>query len=108
MWRAGRRPRAARHDTILDCVFRRATPHAPDALRRGKESACRKPKQAAAMGQGGTIESLRSARYQTGMTSLARSPSTTLPPHAPAQVRHVRALRIWLGAIAALLVAMIL
>ncbi len=41
-------------------------------------------------------------------TSLAKSSADALPASAPAKARHIRALRIWLAAIAALIVAMIL
>jgi heme a synthase len=42
------------------------------------------------------------------MTSVVKSPAAALPQTAPMQVRQVRAIRLWLGVIAALIVAMIL
>ena len=42
VWRAARRPRAARHEPLGLCAFSaRHPPHTPDAeMRRGKETAC--------------------------------------------------------------------
>ncbi len=53
------------------------------------------------MGQGAGVEFGRGGRYQTPMSSTAKS-EAAMPP------RHVRALRLWLGALAALIIAMIL
>jgi heme a synthase len=60
------------------------------------------------MGQGTKIEFDHAGSYQTPMSEMtaASADSTPFEPSMPAQ--HVRALRIWLGALALLIVAMIL
>jgi cytochrome c oxidase assembly protein subunit 15 len=59
------------------------------------------------MGQGGAIEFSGAARYQTGMSTATQSLEARLEK-APADARHTRALRLWLGLVALLIVAMIL
>jgi cytochrome c oxidase assembly protein subunit 15 len=58
------------------------------------------------MGQGAGVEFMRAARYQTSMVSSATIAGSE--SEVAMKARHVRALRLWLGAIAALIVAMIL
>ena len=59
------------------------------------------------MGQGGAIEFDGAPRYQTGMTMATQSFEARLEK-APADARRSRALRLWLGLVALLIVAMIL
>jgi cytochrome c oxidase assembly protein subunit 15 len=59
------------------------------------------------MGQGRAIEFSRPARYQTGMTMATQSLEARVET-APADARHMKALRLWLGLVALLIVAMIL
>jgi len=59
------------------------------------------------MGQGRAIEFGGPARYQTGMNMAIQSLEARLEK-APADARHTRALRLWLGLVALLIVAMIL
>ena len=60
------------------------------------------------MGQCGAIEFSAPARYQTGMSTAADSITVSRLDGAPAKARHANALRLWLGLIALLIVAMIL
>jgi cytochrome c oxidase assembly protein subunit 15 len=59
------------------------------------------------MGQGRAIEFGGPARYQTGMTMATQSLESRVET-APADARRTRALRLWLGCLALLIVAMIL
>jgi heme a synthase len=58
------------------------------------------------MGQGAGVEFAPPCRYQTSMSSTAAVAGAHSQAAMPA--RHVRALRLWLGLLAALIVAMIL
>ena len=60
------------------------------------------------MGQCGAIEFSAPARYQIGMSTAADSITVSRLDGAPAKARHANALRLWLGLIALLIVAMIL
>ena len=60
------------------------------------------------MGQGGAIEFTAPARYQTGMSTAADSVAVSRRDGAPTKAHHAKALRLWLGGLALLLVAMIL
>ncbi len=60
------------------------------------------------MGQGGAIEFSAPARYQTGMSTAADSVAVSRRDGAPTKAHHAKALRLWLGGLALLIVAMIL
>jgi heme a synthase len=60
------------------------------------------------MGQGGAIEFTAPARYQTGMSTAADSVAVSRRDGAPTKAYHAKALRLWLGGLALLIVAMIL
>jgi heme a synthase len=60
------------------------------------------------MGQGGAIEFTAPARYQTGMSTAADSVAVSRRDGAPTKAHHAKALRLWLGGLALLIVAMIL
>jgi cytochrome c oxidase assembly protein subunit 15 len=60
------------------------------------------------MGQGGGVELSRRDGYQTRMASTAAQSLVNAHQDEGVPAKHVRALRIWLGAIALLIVSMIL
>jgi cytochrome c oxidase assembly protein subunit 15 len=60
------------------------------------------------MGQGGAIEFGAPASYQTSMSTAADSITVSRLDGVSAKAHHARALRVWLGLVALLIVAMIL
>src|SRR5262245_5353125 len=69
---------------------------------------CRRGRRCAAMEQGGAIEFGGRARYQTPMSTVADNITVSRLGGASAESQHAKALRLWLGLVALLIVAMIL